>query len=294
MALSRRRILTPEKKEDPVDKLMIEVNSDDLEVKLVRLYAIATRPLSLLSTEECADLESVRKLSRLTYDTPAYTVLHSRVMKLFAPDNTPRLFAPHTVGSFFVGCITPTNLAEIAPDVNAGCSLLCSDGLPPADKTKNWGFCGQNVLWCMNSSQAEARNARNAAAVRIDHSAKDVFDFFYLTHIPSSSKAIIFMDYGSYADFPGFTKHEKARLIYRMNITDVKLLSYDYGPNPEKGGGNIQTSWGKLPKSTTSSQEQILETARQLLKELPEEQLWRRACRRLAVILRLAGTKQQV
>ncbi len=253
MALTRRRLLKSGSDEVEVQKTtgfasptkdeMIatwttEINSEQTLGRLTRLHLIATRPLSLLSTEQCTDLDSIRKLSRATYNTPAYSLLHARVMSLFTSDI---VYQPHTVGAFFVGCITPTNLSDITSDVNQGCSLLCSDAsLPPPDGP--WGFCSQNVLWCVLSSSAVAKNARRALHnpagsrsirpfVEIDAgSSPEAFDFIYITHIPSSSKAILFVDYPSYDAFPGFTRHEKARLMYRMDITDIKLLSYERDP----------------------------------------------------------------
>lgn len=239
MALLRRRILIPsdiEEEKKPEEsssttlaKLIEQAGSADTINKIEKLHKIATRPLSLLTSEQCEDLDYIRKLSLSCYDTEAYSILHSEVTKLF---NSSVRYSPHTVGSFFVGCMVPSNLSDVAPDVNPGCSLMCSaSGLPPSKK--KWGFCSQNVLWCILSSSATAKNARSASdqnIVEVDSGGGGAgsFDFIYMTHIPSSSKAVIFVDYKTYEDFPGFTRYEKARLIYRMKITDIKLLSYDH------------------------------------------------------------------
>lgn len=244
MALSRRHIVPAEEppkpepqgptKADIIAKLLSQVESTDTDERLARLHKIATRPLSLLSPEQCADLKTIKELSRSTYGTDAYPVLHTKVMNLFAPEGRVLVYNPHTIGSFFVGCVIRNNLTEASPDLNPGCALTCGDGMPPVGK--GWGFCSQNVLWCMWSSRGPARLMRrhNATNLRMDHGNNpldDTFDFFYVTYVPSSSRAVIFLDYQTYDEFPGFTRHEKARLIHRLGITDAKLLSYDYEPN---------------------------------------------------------------
>ncbi len=230
MALSRRHLLSTKPEASPPSDT---VNSPETIARLERLHRIASLPISLLSPEQCQDLEAVRKLARETYSTPSYRELHSRVTTLFSSTPVQEVL-PHTVVAFFIGCITPTNISEAVPDVNAGCSLLCSDGLPPPDKP--WGFCSQNVLWCLLSSSSTARNSRSSAQtnsrtlVNINYQGTTLpesFDFIFMTHVPSSSKAVLFIDYQSYDDFPGFTRQEKARLIYQLHITDVKLLSYE-------------------------------------------------------------------
>lgn len=240
MALARRHILRDEdlqkpepKKEDVLGKLLLEVDSPNTIARLERLNKIATRPLSLLNPEQCADLEAIRKLARSTYGTPIYATLHEKVTSLFAPEGRVTIYQPHTIGSFFTSCITPNNLTEIAPDLNPGCALTCPGALPSPDKT--WNFCSQNVLWCRWAVSSDARNSRHAAQrLQVDHSNNPLdqtFDFIFITYIPSSPRAVIFMDYQTYDEFPGFTRHEKARLIHRLGITDVKLLSYDFAPD---------------------------------------------------------------
>lgn len=223
--------------ENVVKNLMVQIDDPQTKSRIERLKMIATRPLSLLSAEQCSDLDAIRKLTKNAYGTSVYDALHTLVTSSF---NTSTIYSPHTVGSFFTGCITPTNLGEIA-DVNPGCALLCSDlSMPPPGQ--KWGFCSQNVVWCMLSSTAEARNTRRVTGphipIRSDHSGTTLpekFDFIYMTYIPSSTKAILFVNYKTYDEFPGFTLHEKARLIHRMRITDIKLLSYELeAPNVYK------------------------------------------------------------
>lgn len=233
MALSRRHveISKPEppidQKEDIIAKLLAQVENSDTTDRIVRLHKIATRPLSLLTSEQCADLDAIRKLSRSAYGTDVYSTLHTKIISQFGEGI---VYQPNTVGSWFMGCMVSNNLTQISPDVNPGCALTCADSLPPPGKT--WGFCSQNVVWCVWASQSVARNSRRASGrIHIDHSGDDNFDFIYITYIPSSSRAILYVDYKTYDEFPGFTRHEKARLIHRMKITDVKLLSYDFEDN---------------------------------------------------------------
>lgn len=287
MALSRRRMTRtastdaqiksdllgeeePRKMESETDilgKIIEEVNSTETADRLSRLFAIASRPLVLLTNEQCADLAAIRKLSRLAYGTLAYSEFHSRVMRIFSPPVStaslpvssdgsgtsvlPPSYSPHTVGSFFVGCVTPNNLNTAVPGISQGCTLLCADSLPPpmTDPVQRaisgtslqnatnptWGFCSQNVIWCLLSSSTVAKNLRDASKSHQTDSLSKVvdigagpesFDFVYLTYLPSISKAILFVDYSSHDSFPGFTRHEKARLIHRMHINEVKLLSY--------------------------------------------------------------------
>lgn len=260
MALSRRRMIERTQEAGPTDDelraqattlMSIEVNSEETQGRLTRLYQIAKRPISLLSTEQCSDLDIVRKLARRTYGTSAYNELHSQVMTLFAEAGS---YLPHTVGSFFIGCVTPTNIDSAVPDVNRGCSLLCGDALPPPTipgAPSSWGFCSQNVIWCLLSSSSMAKNilasqqSENRPLPRtgiVDHTTStdpESYDFIRLTILGTSSKAILFLDVPTYDAFNGFTRHEKARLLYRLNISDVKLLSYD------KNGTNYTDLLGK-------------------------------------------------
>lgn len=205
-------------------------SSNDITVILLRLLEISSRPLAVLSPDQCADVDTVRRLARKLYGTPEYDDFYANVIKIFASLKTdpPQ---PRTVGSFFMGCIISSNATQGISDVNPGCALLCADSLPPSSsirrggESSKWGFCSQNVIWCLLNSSPTAKQLRT---LRKDpEPTHEFFEFMFVTQIPYTTKAILFVDYKSLDEFPGFSVREKSRLIHHMHITDVKLLSYD-------------------------------------------------------------------
>lgn len=235
MALLRRRPII-----NSADAAPPSTSSTIIESYLNSLHKIEMRPIALLTAEECSNLDNIRQYARELYGTPEYNVFHSHILEIFTVD----IYPPHTVGSFFTGCVTPTNISSAVADVNPGCSLLCSSDSLPSPQS-SWGFCSQNVIWCVLSSSSIAKNlaAANIAGrnntgtyVHVDASSSSSgvspqdlgsYDFIHLTRVPTSSKAILLVDFPSYDEFTGFTKREKARLIHRLHINNIKLLSYD-------------------------------------------------------------------
>lgn len=242
VALTRRQIF-----ESSGRKAEIAVEEDD-ENRLKRLFEIRKLPISLLSKTQCQDIDDLQKTARDKYTSEYYRVLYNKIIEDFNEEN----YQPHTVGAFLIGCMKPTNLQEIS-EVNRGCSLLCTGSLPLpyelATKEK-WGFCSQNVILCVSNKSKFADTVRASGdktylskpLIPINNKDPDAFEFIPMVSINSSSKAILFVDFASYDEFPGFNYKEKAYLLHRLFISDIKLLSYSKDGSEYKdllGGGKI-------------------------------------------------------
>lgn len=223
-----------------------ELDSSTKQI-IEELYKSANHPVLTLSDEDNKKIEVIRELSHKTYGTLTYDKLYSYAKDIFCADGVK--YRPHTVGSYFIGCSVKTNIKESTQNVNPGCSVLCAGSLPVPksliDKDKEqWGFCSQNVIWCLSTADEYQRKVRISRTithgmVEQTHLADNptyldrvkpedqVFEFSFLTHISASTKALLFVNYNSYEEFPGFTEREKSRLINHMGVTDVKLLSYN-------------------------------------------------------------------
>lgn len=254
--VTRRRMAVPEDAET-----VVGLEEQTLE-RLKRLSFITTRPLALLNTEQIDDLESIRKQASELYNTAGYSIFHTEVTKLFGASTS---HAPHTVGSYFMGCSTGLTTPPNS-EMNAGCALLCAGSLPPLIATGDhkWGFCSQNVIWCLPSNSLRAQQLReNPIGVTLDTSTAGGFDFIFMTRVTESSKAVLFVEYDAYNAFPGFSKLEKARLVQRMHIHNVKLLSAAItdGQHADLIGRAIEVTSlkersGILPVSSTGAQQQ--------------------------------------
>lgn len=212
--------------------ILVGETIDQEEEKLDKLFAIKHKPLSTLTTEECSLLDDVRKTARHLYSSSQknYEQFFNEIVKRSIQEESSPPKA-HTVGAFLTGCLAETNIMNAVDGVNKGCSLLCYDSLP----TPKWGFCSQSVILCVTNNSEFAKVVRSygnktflrGPLIPINTTDEHAFEFIMLTNVSSSSRAILFVDFLTYNDFPGFTRREKGFLMYRMHINNVKLLSYD-------------------------------------------------------------------
>lgn len=243
MALVRRQ-----RKSSRVVKTEEPTVDQELHDRLLRLRAVAEHPTVTLSDELSADLEVVKLYARQNYGTPAYAAVYRRITELFAPEAlTPRdgeerppviNYNPQTVGAFFVGCVVSVG---DSPELNEGCTLQCAGSLPPPPRflgdgpeIKHWGFCSHNVLWAINKNSPPFAKALTQHGSRfvgrsLMTNGPDNFTFIPVSTVLTSRRAVIFVSYPSYDAFPGFTRREKAQLIYRNGIDEVMLLAFKEG-----------------------------------------------------------------
>jgi hypothetical protein len=230
VALHRRRPVLEKKVVQeilPEEVAMNRVRSPEMLQSLQSLVSWADTPLATLPSEQCEKLAELKNFAKGSYGTPAYSYMYQLISSMFAGT-----YQPHTVGSFFVGCImNSSTLDEATAGVNRSCSLLCSEALPIPQgfRGQDWKFCSQNVILVLKRDSEISRKINSSIHYNnLKFGEKnDMFQFLPMTKIPSSTKGILYVDYLSYDDFPGFSVFEKARLIYSMNITDIKLLSYE-------------------------------------------------------------------
>lgn len=235
MALSKRRMLAnaavinnmATKPQSPTN---MQHEIEEFDKKINQLLPFSSRPIASLPENEKEIFEEVRNTVRKYYHTDHYAQIYSTALKHFPETSPPPTFLPKTVGSYFTGCLIQTNI-----DASPGCSLLCAGSMPlPSSNSSSWSFCSQNVIWCLLNIDVPPSNANEVKNISGD------FEFLFLTRISGSPNAVLFLNYPSYDEFPGFTETEKS-ILKKLKIFNIRLLSYDKTGTDytELSGGNL-------------------------------------------------------
>ncbi len=218
MALSKKRMMSnvvPINKQDMKDKKEIELK--EFEERVSGVFKFASSPVALLPEKERQSFDQIKETVKKYYQTDEYEDFYNVVTKYFNTESQPSdNYNPKSVGSYFTGCLIPTNIEGATEGVNNGCALLCAGSMPLPRRMNTVNFCSQNVIWCLHRIN-EVRDINNV---------RGTFEFLFLTKVSGSNDAILFLTYTSYEDFPGFTESEKD-ILTKLRIFNVKLLSYD-------------------------------------------------------------------
>lgn len=176
-----------------------DFNIDDIHKRLANLRGHADVPIRKLNGRLHEDYVKMVSHEKVLYHTSSYQIFQDIVDSHFG-DLT--IVIPGTVGAHFAGCNVETSLSGTAP----ACSAVCAGSMPR--KGKFWQLCDNSVYMAENTDGG--------------------FSFSELASGADRSHAHIFINYGSLAEFPGFTKEERAELT-RLGIKKVFLHSYKHG-----------------------------------------------------------------
>lgn len=188
----------------------------EIRARLLRLSSNAHVRIRDLKGELKEDFDSLARQVNALYNTENYPQFYNEVMNYFTEEN----YRPGTVGAYCGGCI----LKEKGNLMSRGCTVICAGSVPPPYNEKDWDFCDELVIWAVYNGKE--------------------FEFTTLNEVEDNSRAIIFIDYPTMEEFPGFSEEEKETLA-ENGIKEVKFMYYNPGGCPKY----IEVSHGYIPLS---------------------------------------------
>lgn len=189
------------------DVNLLKQDFENISNDLTTLRSHASDQIKSLTGELKKKMDKMINLNDTLYnDEEGYNTLYNLVQQKFG-DITE--IEPGTVAAYFVGCFLAVRSANL-PNIPNSCLPSCKDSIIPKSEILNskWFPCDQTSIL------ATFINGK--------------FNFITYNEVPGSPKALLFINYPSLQQFPGFTTAEKKQLT-TMGIQEVKIIGTNGG-----------------------------------------------------------------
>lgn len=124
------------------------INMKDIRNRLHNLRKYANCEIKKLPLDAKNDYQTLIQYTKIFYDTDneIYNQYYNEVISVFS-DLDKNTIKPRTIGSYFAGCMIPSNITNNITNNKRGCSLICAGQMPrPKNLAMGDDFCDKNVV----------------------------------------------------------------------------------------------------------------------------------------------------
>lgn len=200
------------------------INIEDLRSKLQHLKDNSSLAIRKLNGKLKDDFDALARYVAWTYDSESYPVLYGEIQRYFHPDD---VYQPGTVGAYCGGCLVKRKGGLLS----RGCNVICAGSIPPPQDDPGWAFCYDLVIWAVYDGSN--------------------FSFTTLNEVEDNhGQAIIYVNYPTLDEFPGFSEAEK-RTLSSNGIQRIRLVYYN--PNGDPINKDLTDGFVELTEIKTRS-----------------------------------------